>query len=194
MFDLQQNSFIIVTPNWSIFINNHYLYTCTSITNCIFVGNLVTEIYFQQEVIVYVLCGNWVFIQPTAFGFVIPWEAFSRKYIPGADLYSPPSASSSCISLAPFPTPISSLYSFDWFTIRAYTKVNMNFNLINLHFLSFWKINISVTELDYPSPAHVICGHIFWKKDWKLDQPIRILCFIECKITSKKYFFHGKSV
>ena len=45
----------------------------------------------------------------------------------------------------------------------------MNIILNNLQFLSFWKINISATELDYPSPAYVICGHIFWKKDGKLE-------------------------
>ena len=107
----------IITHNCLIFINNHYLYTCTSITICIFVGNLVTEIYFQQEVIVHVLCGELECLnQPTRLWICHPLRSFLRKYIPRSDLYSPPSASWICISLLPFLPPISSSYPFVPFT------------------------------------------------------------------------------
>ena len=77
--------------------------------NLYFVGNLVTEIYFQQEVIAYVLCGKLeCFNQPIRLWICHPSRSFHRKYIPGSDLYSPPSASSSCISLLSFPPPFSS--------------------------------------------------------------------------------------
>ena len=86
-------------PTGLIFINNHYLYTCTSITIRIFVGNFVTEIYFyHQEVLVYVLSMGVVY---PAYS---PLDLSSLEKLTQENIYPAPtqvSAISSCISLAP---------------------------------------------------------------------------------------------
>ena len=87
--------------------NNLYLLQETSLLKYI----------FNQKLSPMYCVGNQSVQQPIRLWICHPLRSFHKKYIPGSDPYSPPSASLSCLSLVPFSPPFSSQYPSVQFTI-----------------------------------------------------------------------------